>query len=128
MATNWTDELRARAIAEYIALSPTPETSAECIKEVATALGNEVTANGVRAILVKAGEYIATSKVVSTGTKAAKTAEPGKERVSKESAVAELVAAINDTGTEPDMDIIGKLTGKAALYFAGVLRKSQAGE
>ena len=32
-----------------------------------------------------------------------------------------LVAAITDKGLEPDMDIISKMTGKAAQYFAGLM-------
>lgn len=121
---SWTDELKAKAIKLYEDMEPTAATTIECVKEVADQIGDGVTANGVRAILSKAGVYIPAGKAPS----AAKTTESeGKTtRVSKESAVAELVAAINDTGTEPDMEIISKLTGKAALYFASVIRTTQS--
>lgn len=121
---SWTDELKEKAISLYESLEPTPATTIECTKEVADKLGNGVTANGVRAILSKAGVYVAAGKAVAA-SKASSDAEAKTTRVSKESAVAELVSAINDVGLEPDMEIIGKLTGKAAIYFASVLRTAQ---
>lgn len=123
---SWTDELKAKAIELYKSLEPTPTTTIECVKEVAEKLGDGVTANGVRAILVKAEVYVPAGK---TATKAAGTkadSETKSTRLSKESAVSELVAAINDSGVEPDMEIIGKLTGKAAVYFASVIRSCQS--
>lgn len=121
---SWTDELKAEAIKLYKGLDPSPATTIECVKEVAEQLGEGVTANGVRAILTKAGVYIAAGKTASASK--ASEGDAKSTRVSKEAAVAELVSAINDTGTEPDMEIISKLTGKAAMYFASVLRTSQS--
>jgi len=34
-----------------------------------------------------------------------------------------LTAAISDAGKEPDAAIIGKLTGKAAVYFATLINE-----
>ena len=125
--TTWTDELKAKAVALYKEMEPTPATTIECVKDVAEQLGEGITANGVRAILSKAEVYVAAGKA-SAGTSASKSSEDKPARVNKESAVAELVASINDTGLEPDMDIISKLTGKAAIYFASVLRTAQTKE
>lgn len=124
---SWTDELKSKAIALYKELEPTPSTTIECVKEVAERLGEGVTANGVRAILSKAGVYIAAGKAASAAKPAAES-ETKATRVSKEAAIAELVSAINDTGVEPDMEILSKLTGKAAIYFASVIRSSQSQE
>lgn len=121
---SWTDELKAKAIELYEGMQPTATTTIECVKDVADQLGNGITANGVRAILSKAGVYIPAGKAPSAAK--ASDSDTKTTRVSKESAVAELVAAINDTGTEPDMEIISKLTGKAAMYFASVIRTSQS--
>ena len=71
------------------------------------------------AILVKAKVYV--KKSATTGT-AAKT--EGSKRVNKADAVSKLKDAIEALGLEPDDEIIGKLTGKAAVYFAGVIKQS----
>jgi len=44
------------------------------------------------------------------------------KRVSKESAIADLRAAIEAKGAAVDDDILGKLTGKAAVYFLSVIK------
>lgn len=120
--TTWTDELKAKAIEAYEAADPTPETSAEIVVSIAKELGQSP--NGVRAILAKAAVYIkATPK--KTGTTAASAKKDGTTpKVSKADCVDALVAAINDIGQEPDMDIIEKLTGKAAQYFTTILRST----
>lgn len=117
--STWNDELKAKAIASYLKANPTPETTASIVEAVAKELGQSP--NGVRAILAKSGDYV---KSAPKATKAAsgtkeKTGEP---RVSKADAIEALVAAINDLGQEPDMEIIDKLTGKAAQYFTTVIR------
>lgn len=120
--TTWTDELKAKAVDAYEAADPTPETSAEIVVSIAEELGQSP--NGVRAILAKAGVYIkATPKKTGTTTGAAKK-EGAAPKVSKADCVGALVAAINDIGQEPDMDIIEKLTGKAAQYFTTLLRST----
>lgn len=114
----WTDESKQNAIDLYLAEKPTPENSMEIVKQVADELGESV--NGVRMILSKAGVYVKKEAAASSSsTKKASTST----RVSKEDAHATLTAAIEATGGEVDSEIISKLTGKAALYLAGVLNK-----
>ena len=86
----------------------------EIVKEIADEL--QESPNGVRMILTKAGVYV--KKAQASGNGGAST---GGSRVSKQAAQDSLVAAITDKGLEPDMDIISKMTGKAAQYFAGLM-------
>ena len=113
MSTEWTDELRAQVIKSYEEANPTPETSTEIVKEIADDLGRTV--NGVRAILVRAEVYIKKDATkASSGTKSTGT------RVNKAEAIAKLNSLITDNSLDLDEDITGKLTGKAALYFATI--------
>lgn len=117
--STWTPELKATAIAKYLAAEPTPNTSTEVIKEIAEEM--KQSPNGVRMILVEAGEYIkkdATSKPTATGDK-----KEAPKRASKEDSIAALTAAIEARGGETDVDILSKLTGKAAVYFTTLLSK-----
>ena len=111
----WTDEKKEQAIEMYGEQEPTPETSMEIVKEIADELGESP--NGVRMILTKAGVYV--KKTPATGNGGGTSS--GGTRVSKQAAQDSLVAAITDKGLEPDMDIISKMTGKAAQYFAGLM-------
>ena len=74
-------------------------------------------------VLVQAGVYVKKEAGAST-TKTTKTSGSGEgtKRVSKESSIAELRAAIEAAGKEVDEDILSKLTGKAAVYFLSVLK------
>jgi transposase-like protein len=122
MATQsqWTDELKAKVIEMYEQAGPTPESSTEIIKDIAEEI--EMSPNGVRMVLVQAGVYV--KKDSSAGSaKTTKTASgEGSKRVSKEDSIAALKAAIEAKGGPIDDDILGKLTGKAAVYFANVLK------
>ncbi|SVA90423.1 uncharacterized protein METZ01_LOCUS143277 [marine metagenome] len=112
----WDDDKRAEVVAQYEGADPTPETSMEIVKEIAESVGESP--NGVRMILTKAGVYIkkdTTSTTTANGSK-------GK-RVSKVAAHAKLFAEITSAGQEPDMEIIGKMTGKAAEYLSDVISK-----
>lgn len=114
----WTDELKKQVIEAYEAGNPTPENSTELIKEIAEE--HEQSPNGVRMVLVQAGVYVKKE----AGTTAKGKAEPkgeGTKRVSKESSIAALRAAIESRGGPIDDEILEKLTGKAAVYFASVL-------
>jgi len=116
--SEWTDELKQTAINAYLKAEPTPENSMEIVKEVAEEMGQS--ANGVRMILSKAGVYV--KKEAAAGAKKASTAKEGAStRVSKEDAHAKLVSAIEAKGQTADMEIVSKLTGKAAIYLAGVI-------
>lgn len=110
----WTDESKAEAVELYTSEDPTPETSMEIVKDIADTLGESP--NGVRMILTKAGVYVkkapATSSAKSSG---------GGGRVSKADSQQTLKDALSDAGQDIDDDIIDKLTGKAAVYFAGVI-------
>ena len=122
MATQsqWTDELKAKVIEMYEQAGPTPESSTEIIKDIAEDI--EMSPNGVRMVLVQVGVYV--KKDSSAGSaKTTKTASgEGSKRVSKETSIAELKAAIESRGGPIDDDILGKLTGKAAVYFTQVLK------
>jgi len=119
----WTDELKASVVKKYEEATPTAETSTEIVKDIAEALGDGFTVNGVRVILVKAGVYI--KKGVTTTTVAAADGTPAKTpRVNKADAMKALTDLIEGAGLEVDMDIISKLTGKAAVYFANVIEKT----
>ena len=113
--STWTDETKQEAIDMYVSEEPTPENSMEIVKSIAEQL--DQSPNGVRMILTKAGVYVKKNPAVkaSGGT--------GGGRVSVAAAQEELTNAISDMGQEPDAAIIGKLTGKAAKYFADLLNK-----
>ena len=114
--STWTDETKQEAIDMYVSEEPTPENSMEIVKSIAEQL--DQSPNGVRMILTKAGVYVKKNPAVKSsggGT--------GDGRVSVAAAQEELTNAISDMGQEPDAAIIGKLTGKAAKYFADLLNK-----
>jgi transposase-like protein len=111
----WTDESKAEAVELYTDAEPTPETSMEIVKEIAEQLGESP--NGVRMILTKAGVYV--KKAPATGS--AKSSGGGTARVSKADAAEALTKALTDAGQEVDADIIDKLTGKASVYFTGIV-------
>lgn len=122
--SNWTEEEKQKVVDMYVSENPTPETSVEIIKGIAEQLEGK-TSNGVRMVLIQAGVHVKKGDAVST-TKAdkaggtAKTGE-GTKRVSKESQIAALKAAIEAKGKDIDDDVLSKLTGKAAAYITGLL-------
>ena len=115
----WTEEQKDSAIEAYKAGNPTPETSTELIKQIAEDM--EQSANGVRMVLVQAGVYV--KKDASASPTKTKTATGGDKapRVTKDSQIAELRAIIEAKGADVDDEILSKLTGKAAAYFAKVM-------
>ena len=120
--TDWTDELRAKVVKEYLDAKPTPETNTEIIEKIASGL-EDSTVNGVRAVLIRAkhpetGEGI---YVKSSGTPAKEKKNGEGTRVSKAEAIAALKSIISNNQLEVDDAIIDKLTGKAAQYFTGIL-------
>lgn len=118
--TQWTDELKAEVIEKYTAAGPTPDNSTEIIKDIAEEI--EMSPNGVRMVLVQAGVYVKKEAGAGGGkTTAKKEAGEGTKRVSKESAIADLRAKIEELGKPVDEDILGKLTGKAAVYLLSVI-------
>lgn len=115
----WTEEMKATVIEQYVAGEPTPETSTELIKAIAEE--HEQSPNGVRMVLVQAGVYVKKDATGSTEKKASTPKEGATKRVSKESSIAALKAAIEAAGKTVDDEILDKLTGKAAIYFASIL-------
>jgi transposase-like protein len=112
----WDDDKKAAVIAAYEEQNPTPENSMEIVKEIADEF--DESPNGVRMILSKAGVYVKKTPAASgSGT----SSGGGSSRVSKAAAQEALVAVLTDVGAEIDNDIVEKLTGKAAQYFAGVI-------
>jgi len=114
----WTDEKKAEVIEAYESANPTPETSMEIVKDIADEF--EESPNGVRMVLTKAGVYVKKAPA-SGGAKAGSTGGSGGGRVSKAAAIESLTAAISDAGLEVDEEILSKLTGKAAVYFTGLI-------
>ena len=111
----WTDEKKAEVIEAYESANPTPETSMEIVKDIADEF--EESPNGVRMVLTKAGVYV--KKAPATGGTKSTSSSGG--RVSKAAAIESLTAAISDAGLEVDEEILSKLTGKAAVYFTGLI-------
>lgn len=110
----WDDAKRAQVIAAYKEAKPTPENSLEIVAQLSD--DYEEPPNGVRMVLIKAGEYI---KKEATASKA----DPDKpKRVSKADSIADLKSAIEDANQSVEGEILDKLTGKAAIYFTGVIR------
>lgn len=121
MAFTWTDENKAEVVTKYEDSSPTPENSMEIVKSIAEEIG--ATPNGVRTILSRAEVYI--KKVTA---KPAASSSSGSTRVSKADALGSLHTAIEALGLEPDESITSKLTGKAAMYFAEVIKSTTQSE
>lgn len=113
-ATQWTDELRAEVVAEYEAANPTAENTMEIVAEIAEK--HELSVNGVRMALSKAGVYI--KKETGSASAAPKAKKEGTStRISKDDAINALRTTLEDKGLDVDEEIITKLTGKAAVYF-----------
>ena len=121
----WTDEKKAEAVTMYEEQDPTPETSMEIVKDIAEEL--DESPNGVRMILTKAGVYVkkTPAKAAASGGGGGST---GGTRVSKAAAIESLTAAITDMGGNVDEEILGKLTGKAAMYFTTLLTPASESE
>jgi hypothetical protein len=114
---DWTQELKDEVIEKYKAENPTPENTVEIVKAIADEMGNDFTVNGVRTILHKADVYV--KKTPATGSKT----NGESKRVNKADAINNLSSLIESNGLEADGDILGKLTGKAAIYFKEIIEK-----
>ena len=119
----WDDDKKAAVIEAYENANPTPETSMEIVKDIAEE--HDESPNGVRMVLSKAGVYIKKTPAAS-GSSSTPSSSTGGTRVSKQAAQDALTAIIVDMGKAVDEDVISKLTGKAAVYFAGVLSAADA--
>ena len=122
MATfEWTDELRQQVIKDYTKAEPTPETSTEIVKDIADEIG--VTPNAVRAILSRAEVY-----VKKDPAKSKRSSGNGTKRVSKAEEIQRLKNLVSSTGQDVSDEIIDKMTGKAAKYFADIFTSISVGE
>jgi len=110
----WSDELKEQVVTDYEGKNPTPDTSTEIVKDIAEDI--DMTVNGVRAVLVRAGVYI--KKTPATGAKS--ESKTGSTRVNKADAIKALKEIITNNSLDVEDDIIDKLTGKAAVYFKGL--------
>ena len=115
----WTEEKKAEALKMYADGNPTAANSVELVKEISEAL--EESPNGVRQVLIQAKVYVKREAGSTPDTSKTTKATEGTKRVSKESQIDALKAAIEARGAEIDDDILSKLTGKAAAYFTAVL-------
>lgn len=115
--SEWTDEKRAQVVEMYQERNPTPENSMEIVKDIAEEI--DASPNGVRMILSKEGVYV--KKEANSSNSNSKKSSNGKAKVSKDEAHARLIRAIEAPGGQADTDIVSKMTGKAALYFAEIL-------
>jgi len=113
----WDDAKKEKVIKLYTEQNPVPDNSIEIVKELAEKIGE--TPNGVRMILSKAGVYVKSTQTTS-GTKK-DSVETKVPKVGKADKIARLSEAIQSAGMVPDVEILDKLTGKAADYFAQVV-------
>lgn len=115
---SWDEEKKTKVINMYKEKNPTPDNSIEIVKEIAEEVGE--TPNGVRMILSKANAYVKSGQVTSA-TAAKKAGETKTPKVGKADKITRLSEAIQSAGMIPDNEILEKLTGKAADYFAQVV-------
>jgi len=122
--SDWTQEQREEVVATYEAAVEGLEDIAAydagraAITEMSENLGKTPVA--VQTIVSRAGKYI--KKPAGAGGATA-TASTGTTRVSKADAIAELTQLIEGIDAElVDEAILSKLTGKAAQYFASILK------
>ena len=111
----WDTEFKQEVMDADVERKPTPETTMDIVKELAQKF--EKTANGVRMVLTKGGVYVKKEAAKSTST----SDKPASTRVNKAEAIDNLKKVIADAGKEVDADICDRLTGKAAVYIAGLL-------
>jgi len=111
----WSEEVKAQAVKDYEESNPTPENSTEIVKKIAEDI--DMTVNGVRAVLVRAGVYI--KKTPATGGSGGES-KSTSTRVNKADAIKALKDIISNNSLDVEDDIIDKLTGKAAVYFKGL--------
>jgi hypothetical protein len=116
---SWDDAKKEKAVKLYTEQNPTPENSVEIVKEVAESLGE--TPNGVRMILSKAGVYVKSSQTTVSTAKKDTSGEAKVPKVGKADKMTRLSTAIESAGMVPNTEVIEKLTGKAADYFAQVI-------
>ena len=112
---NLTPEIKQNIVKAYLESDPTPDTSVELVKELAEKF--ERTPNSIRMILTKEDVYVKKEPV-----KKATTEGGGGTRVSKSDSLQALKDVLSAQGLKVDVEIIDKMTGKAAIYFTEILK------
>jgi uncharacterized membrane-anchored protein len=105
----------------YESQQPTGKNTYECVKEVAYI--TKLSPNYIRRVLQEAGVYVVKEKPKET-----KVEETKKKRLSKAEAHQMLINVVSDAGSEIDEEIVSKMTGKAAAYFAELILELLHGE
>jgi hypothetical protein len=129
----WDEQTTAEAVAVYKATladllvevegSTDASNSRQALTAAAAAVGTSEASARIK--LAKEDQYVKveTKKVVAS------PAAAGGKRLNKADQQAELVAAFADNGVDTlDMEIIDKLTGKAAAHLASKIRMINVGE
>lgn len=122
----WTPELKAEAISEYVdRINELPEEerplqSLSIIADLAAAYG--FTQNSMRGVIQQSPHYVKAAKKEAASKSGTGT---GTKRPNKPQALADLKAAIADTGNEVNDELVEKLTAIQAVYFTAVIRAAQ---
>ena len=119
----WTDKSKAELVKRYLAENPTSKTTNEIMAKLVPDFEGS-TVNGIRVILRNADVYV---KVEPVSGKAS-TTTAGEKKETKQESLDRLTKEIAVLGLEADETIVSKLTGKAAAYFADVIKKATAEE
>ena len=112
---DWTDEMREELVAKYEAAKPTPDNTMDILADIAEEM--DVTKNGARSILSRAGVWVKKEAAKASTS----TTDSKEKKESKPDSIARLTKVIEAMDIEADTAIIGKLTGKAAAYFADTI-------
>ena len=122
----WTEEKKELVVSEYSDIMKndykTDEERANVTVEIVAQLAKKhgEAPNGVRTILNRANVYV--KKVAATTAAATASKEGTTKRVNKAEAIKALTDIIELSGGTAEDEILSKLTGKAALYFTGILQ------
>jgi hypothetical protein len=130
----WDEQTTAEAVAVYKATladllvevegSTDASNSRQALTAAAAAVGTSEASARIK--LAKENQYV---KVETKKAVATPAAGGGGKRLNKADQQAELVAAFADNGVDTlDMEIIEKLTGKAAAHLAAKIRMINVGE
>ena len=120
MSDTWTDDIKAELAEAYTEREPTPENTMEIIADLVEEYQEQyefITVNGLRMILNNMKVYVKKADAPSSN----KSSGSSNPRVNKAEALAALKEVIADAGAEVNEDIIDRMTGKAANYFAQVI-------
>lgn len=110
----YTDEFKEEIKRKYLESDPTANNTVELCKSLADEHG--VSANVIRQLLVNAEVYISQGQI--TASKKSTSTKLDKSKMQDS-----IQTVIEGLGEKADLDIISKLTGKAANYLSSVMSK-----